>query len=199
MVASPHRISRLPVSPSHERSDRAAHRHRSRLRHDGRPACRQAHCEHDGHTYYFCSEGCRTKFAKDPDRYLTRGEPEPLPQGTLYTCPMHPQIVQEGPGPCPICGMALEPMGAPPEDADNPELIDFTRRLRRSPCRSRWRCSRSTWAAMCSASICSRSCRRPPSNGSSSPSPCPWCCGAAGRSSSAASSRSAPAGSTCSR
>jgi Cu+-exporting ATPase len=83
-----------------------------------------------GHTYYFCSEGCRIKFAKDPDRYLdSEGEPEPLPVGTLYTCPMHPQIVQEGPGHCPICGMALEPMGALPEDTDNPELIDFTRRL----------------------------------------------------------------------
>ncbi len=66
-----------------------------------------------GHDYYFCSEGCRGKFAKDPERYLdSKGEPEPLPAGTLWTCPMHPQIVQEGPGPCPICGMALEPMGA---------------------------------------------------------------------------------------
>jgi Cu+-exporting ATPase len=85
---------------------------------------------HAGETYRFCSEGCRTKFAADPERYLTRqGEPKPLPQGTLYTCPMHPQIVKEGPGHCPICGMALEPMGVPPEIADNPELIDFTRRL----------------------------------------------------------------------
>jgi Cu+-exporting ATPase len=83
-----------------------------------------------GHTYFFCSEGCRKKFAADPARYLDKtGEPAPLPAGTLYTCPMHPQIVQEGPGPCPICGMALEPMGALPEDTDNPELIDFTRRL----------------------------------------------------------------------
>ncbi|MGI8724962.1 MAG: heavy metal translocating P-type ATPase [Methyloceanibacter sp.] len=86
--------------------------------------------DHAGHTYYFCSDGCRIKFAKDPGRYLdSRGDPEPLPQGTLYTCPMHPQIVQEGPGPCPICGMALQPMGVLPEDTDNPELTDFTRRL----------------------------------------------------------------------
>ena len=87
--------------------------------------------EHKGHTYYFCSEGCRTKFSKEPERFLDRkGQPEPLPKGTLYTCPMHPQIVQEGPGHCPICGMALEPMGVPPaEDMMNPELIDFTRRL----------------------------------------------------------------------
>jgi P-type Cu+ transporter len=83
-----------------------------------------------GSTYFFCSEGCRKKFAADPERYLDKtGEPEPLPPGTLYTCPMHPQIVQEGPGPCPICGMALEPMGALPEETDNAELIDFTRRL----------------------------------------------------------------------
>ena len=86
--------------------------------------------EHGGETYWFCSAGCRTKFAADPERYLTKkGEAKPLPKGTLYTCPMHPEIVQEGPGHCPICGMALEPMGVPPEITDNPELIDFTRRL----------------------------------------------------------------------
>jgi len=86
--------------------------------------------EHRGETYYFCSAGCRTKFSADPERYLTKkGEAKPLPQGTLYTCPMHPEIVKEGPGHCPICGMALEPMGVPPEITDNPELIDFTRRL----------------------------------------------------------------------
>jgi Cu+-exporting ATPase len=86
--------------------------------------------EHRGETHYFCSQGCRTKFASDPERYLTKqGEAKPLPQGTLYTCPMHPEIVKEGPGHCPICGMALEPMGVPPEITDNPELIDFTRRL----------------------------------------------------------------------
>src|SRR6478609_5020541 len=86
---------------------------------------------HAGETYRFCSEGCRGKFAADPEQYLTKqGEAKPLPQGTLYTCPMHPQIVKEGPGHCPICGMALEPMGIPPEISDNPELIDFTRRLK---------------------------------------------------------------------
>ncbi len=91
---------------------------------------------HAGHTYYFCSQGCRTKFAADPKRYLDKaggGAPEPVPQGTLYTCPMHPEIVQEGPGHCPICGMALEPKGVPPMDehdhGGHPELVDFTRRL----------------------------------------------------------------------
>jgi Cu+-exporting ATPase len=87
---------------------------------------------HGGHIYHFCSEGCRSKFAADPGRYLDkRGEPEPLPKGTLYTCPMHPEVVQEGPGACPKCGMALEPMGVPSEHdhGGHPELVDFTRRL----------------------------------------------------------------------
>src|SRR4029450_13738648 len=89
--------------------------------------------EYKGETHYFCSEGCRIKFAREPERFLDKkGEPEPLPKGALYTCPMHPQIVQEGPGHCPICGMALEPMGVPPEPehGGHPELVDFTRRLK---------------------------------------------------------------------
>jgi Cu+-exporting ATPase len=88
--------------------------------------------EYKGETYHFCSDGCRIKFAKEPERYLdNKGEPEPLPRGSLYTCPMHPEIVQEGPGHCPICGMGLEPMGVPPEHdhGGHPELVDFTRRL----------------------------------------------------------------------
>jgi Cu+-exporting ATPase len=96
------------------------------------PYAKGPRAEHGGHTYYFCSEGCRGKFAAEPQRYLDKkGEPEPLPQGTLYTCPMHPEIVKEGPGHCPICGMALEPMGVPPEHehGGHPELVDFTRRL----------------------------------------------------------------------
>jgi len=86
--------------------------------------------DYQGHTYHFCSAGCQAKFAADPKRYLDKqDQPEPAALGTLYTCPMHPEIVQEGPGSCPICGMALEPRGVPAEDAENPELIDFTRRL----------------------------------------------------------------------
>ena len=93
--------------------------------HAGKPSY-----DHQGHTYHFCSDGCRIKFAGDPTRYLTKtGETKPLPQGTLYTCPMHPEIVREEPGACPICGMALEPMGALPVDVPNAELVDFTRRL----------------------------------------------------------------------
>jgi P-type Cu+ transporter len=89
--------------------------------------------EYNGETHYFCSEGCRAKFAKEPERFLDKkGEPGPLPKGTLYTCPMHPEIVQEEPGHCPKCGMALEPMGVPAEHdhGGNPELVDFVRRLK---------------------------------------------------------------------
>ena len=66
---------------------------------------------HDGHEYFFCCAGCRGKFAADPEKYLQRAaSPPPLqPEGTIYTCPMHPEIRQIGPGHCPICGMALEP------------------------------------------------------------------------------------------
>jgi P-type Cu+ transporter len=86
--------------------------------------------DYQGHAYHFCSDGCQAKFAADPERYLSkRGAPKPAPAGTLYTCPMHPEIVQEGPGSCPVCGMALEPMGVPAEEAPNEELMDFTRRL----------------------------------------------------------------------
>jgi Cu+-exporting ATPase len=85
---------------------------------------------HAGQRYYFCSSRCEEQFTADPDAYLDEtAQPEPMPEGTLYTCPMDPEIVQEGPGDCPICGMALEPMGVPAADqAPNPELIDFTRR-----------------------------------------------------------------------
>lgn len=87
---------------------------------------------HGGETYHFCSLHCHTKFSGDPDHYLSGAhriaDPD-LPAGTMYTCPMDPEIVQEGPGTCPICGMALEPMGLPADDGPNPELIDFTRRL----------------------------------------------------------------------
>ena len=86
---------------------------------------------HQGHPYYFCSSGCRNKFAADPARYLstTPASAAPLPSGTIYTCPMHPQIRQVGPGACPICGMALEPELVSTESGPNPELADMTRRF----------------------------------------------------------------------
>ncbi len=86
---------------------------------------------HEGEKYYFCSAGCLAKFEIAPQDYLgDRPAPKPMPAGTQYTCPMHPEIVRDGPGSCPICGMALEPMGIPTGDeGPNPELVDFTRRF----------------------------------------------------------------------
>jgi P-type Cu+ transporter len=85
-----------------------------------------------GETHHFCSAGCRNKFAADPQRYLLKSSvaiAAPLPEGTIYTCPMHPEIRQVGPGSCPICGMALEPELVSLDDQPNPELADMTRRF----------------------------------------------------------------------
>ncbi len=87
---------------------------------------------HDDKTFHFCSAGCKTKFEADPARYLadTRNPAAaPIAQGTIYTCPMHPQIRQVGPGNCPICGMTLEPVTATAEVGENHELSDMTRRF----------------------------------------------------------------------
>ncbi|MPZ31356.1 MAG: heavy metal translocating P-type ATPase [Rhodospirillales bacterium] len=85
--------------------------------------------EHAGHTYYFCSQHCMAKFTAEPERYLAAKSAEAMPKGTIYTCPMHPEIRQEGPGSCPICGMALEPLEATLDQGPNEELLDMTRRL----------------------------------------------------------------------
>jgi len=85
--------------------------------------------DYRGHTYYFCSAGCRTKFVAEPQSYLSARGPEPVAEGTIYTCPMHPEIRRTGPGSCPICGMALEPVVPGAETGPNPELIDMTRRF----------------------------------------------------------------------
>jgi Cu+-exporting ATPase len=117
-------VCKMTVDP-----DRAVHRH-----------------DHAGVTYVFCSPGCRQAFAEDPERYLhpperpghaSAGDPTPprAPAseqpgtGIAYTCPMHPEIVRDGPGSCPICGMALEPLVVTAQDEVNPELIDMTRRF----------------------------------------------------------------------
>ena len=86
---------------------------------------------HQGRPYYFCSAGCQRKFVAQPTKYLTEQPAvvEEPPAGTIYTCPMHPQIRQAGPGNCPICGMALEPVVATADAGPNPELIDMTRRF----------------------------------------------------------------------
>ena len=67
--------------------------------------------QHGGKTWYFCSSRCQSKFDEDPEQYLDweKKQQEPVAPGTMYTCPMHPEIRQQGPGDCPICGMALEP------------------------------------------------------------------------------------------
>ncbi|MBN8211290.1 MAG: heavy metal translocating P-type ATPase [Xanthomonadales bacterium] len=96
------------------------------------PATTVHHATHQGTDYHFCSSKCRERFIAEPQKYLS---PEPktaeiaAPAGTIYTCPMHPQIRQEGPGTCPICGMALEPEMPSLDEEDNPELRDFTRRF----------------------------------------------------------------------
>jgi Cu+-exporting ATPase len=90
------------------------------------------HGAHAGGSFHFCSARCREKFMADPMHYLEPATTAPAPAapvGTIYTCPMHPEIRQEGPGTCPICGMALEPEMPSLEDEDNPELRDFTRRF----------------------------------------------------------------------
>ena len=88
--------------------------------------------EFKGQNYYFCSAGCRAKFTADPRKYLAglqTSKTEAAPEGAIYTCPMHPQIRQLGPGSCPICGMALEPEVVSAQPARNPEIVDMTRRF----------------------------------------------------------------------
>jgi P-type Cu+ transporter len=119
-----------------------AHHQHSQMPHDGMqqdPVCgmqvdpetsKFSH-RHQGKLYHFCSEGCHDKFVADPDKYVgAKQNAAPVRKGVKYTCPMHPEIIRDEPGNCPICGMALEPMGVPAEDeGPNPELADFTRRF----------------------------------------------------------------------
>ncbi|MBC5767480.1 heavy metal translocating P-type ATPase [Ramlibacter albus] len=144
--------------------NRSVHDHTSHQRHQHHepipgaadlkdPVCGMAvkttsphHMEHDGAPLYFCSAGCKSKFAADPSKYLTAHGPVPSPAdavpavagtadavpavaGTVYTCPMHPQIRQDRPGDCPICGMSLEPLLPTLEDDENLELKNFSRRF----------------------------------------------------------------------
>jgi Cu+-exporting ATPase len=88
---------------------------------------------HDGRSFGFCSAGCLRKFEADPDRYLRPAEdrpaPEPMPEGTIFTCPMHPEVRQVGPGDCPICGMALEPETVTADTGPSAEYLDMRRRF----------------------------------------------------------------------
>ena len=113
------------------------------------PATAKHHADYGGQTYYFCNPSCRTKFVADPQKYLGKREPDlgpardrslsaqvgssrlamPVIEGAIYTCPMHPEIRQIGPGPCPICGMALEPEMVTADSGPNPELADMTQRF----------------------------------------------------------------------
>jgi P-type Cu+ transporter len=109
------------------------------------PADAVGHVDHDGQTYYFCAQSCLERFTAEPSRYVMpeSGNREPgsedprtsrIPDSgsripVKYTCPMHPEIVREGPGSCPICGMALEPMTITAEEPENEELRDMTRRF----------------------------------------------------------------------
>jgi Cu+-exporting ATPase len=108
------------------------------------PATTKHRAAHAGHDYFFCSAGCRDRFIAEPARYVASGlAPGPAPASAagapattapagaeiLWTCPMHPQIVRNEPGTCPICGMALERMTPEAGDAANPELADMTRRF----------------------------------------------------------------------
>ncbi|MGB5723985.1 MAG: heavy metal translocating P-type ATPase, partial [Parasphingorhabdus sp.] len=90
------------------------------------------HARHDDQDYHFCSASCRTKFVADPERYLSPDRStaqDDVAKGTIYTCPMHPEIRQEGPGSCPICGMALEPETFSLDSGPDPEYIDMRRRF----------------------------------------------------------------------
>ena len=85
-----------------------------------------------GRTYIFCSANCMHKFQANPDNYATSSHQQPTrasPADTVYVCPMHPEIVRDEPGNCPICGMALQPRTVTAEEAPNPDLIDMTRRF----------------------------------------------------------------------
>jgi len=100
------------------------------------PATAKHRTEHDGRAYCFCCAGCLAKFLADPAKYLnsapsaTMPAPAaPIPADAIYTCPMHPEVRQAGPGACPLCGMALEPEVATAEAAPNPELADMTWRF----------------------------------------------------------------------
>ena len=162
--------------------------------------------EHDGRTIYFCSRHCVEKFKADPARYATARAPRvptassswtppvpanrPAPAGTRYTCPMHPEIVRDRPGACPICGMALEPMTVTADDEADPELVDMTRRF--------WICLALTVPLLLLSmgemipglGLASLLGGPDPGLGPARPGDARWSSGAAGRSSSAPGSRS---------
>ena len=137
MAAKPHHHSSHAATLTHAHDKDASAKAETTLVKD--PVCGMTvdphktphRAEHARRTYYFCAAGCRTKFLADPERYLAPAEahPEPVKPGAIYTCPMHPQIRQVGPGTCPICGMALEPVEISAGHGPHPELVDMQRRF----------------------------------------------------------------------
>ncbi len=88
--------------------------------------------EYQGKTYYFCNPHCLHRFREDPEKFLHKSasaSEAAVKPGQKYTCPMHPEIVRAGPGSCPICGMALEPVTVSLDDEENPELVEMRRRF----------------------------------------------------------------------
>ena len=142
-----------PLEPLHDHAHAGhsccAAKHGAVVAADGTPALKDPVCGmtvtpqsphvlyHDGQPVYFCSAGCKTKFAADPAKYLnkaanTAAAPAPMSaavEGTIYTCPMHPEVRQDHPGDCPKCGMALEPEMPSLDEGESPELRDFQRRF----------------------------------------------------------------------
>jgi Cu+-exporting ATPase len=94
------------------------------------PATARYRCEHGGQRYYFCARGCLERFQANPLKYLGPHTPAaPADESALYTCPMHPEVQQQGPGLCPLCGMALEPLLITEQEPENAELLDMSRRF----------------------------------------------------------------------
>src|SRR5437016_3883841 len=94
------------------------------------PATARHRTEHAGKPYYFCSARCLERFSAEPERFVAPASLRATPAAERWTCPMHPEIVRDRPGACPICGMALEPRTVDLEEQENPELTDMTRRFR---------------------------------------------------------------------
>jgi Cu+-exporting ATPase len=124
-----------PAAHDHAHHDHGHHDHGHTVRD---PVCGMTvdshtakhRAEHAGHTHYFCSARCREKFVANSTAYLgERMAPPPAPAGAIYTCPMHPEVQQIGPGDCPKCGMALEPMMPSLDKDDGGELVGMTRRF----------------------------------------------------------------------
>ena len=155
--------------------------------------------QHAGRPYYFCSAGCQAKFAADPAKYLAPSAmtaPPAVPEGTIYTCPMHPQIRQVGRGPARSAAWRWSPNSSRPTSEPNPELVDMTPALLAGArSRASGRGPRDGRPSRQPAYV-----RRPDTGrtGCSSCSRRRWCCGRAGRSSCAAGNRSSRAISTCS-